>query len=109
MEKKISLPESIILIMYIGSTDLVGIGLVIFGLDDFFILDALTFPVTQIYFRMKGVKAGSDLGFNLGEIVPYLGALPLRTIGLLITIYMANHPAQAGILGFLGKATGKAK
>ena len=92
--KIISLPESILLIMYIGFTDLVGLVLIFFALDDFFILDILTFPVTQFYFRMKGVKGTADLISNGLELIPYLGALPIRTIGLIITIYLANHPEK---------------
>ena len=92
--KIISLPETILLGMYIGFTDLTGIILVFFALDDFFILDILTFPVTQFYFRMKGVKGTADLVTNGLELVPYLGALPMRTIGLFITIYLANHPEK---------------
>lgn len=90
--KKISMVEAILLVAYIGLTDLIGIVLVFFGLDDFFILDILTFPVTQLYFRMKGVKATADLVTNILELIPYLGALPIRTVGLIITIYIANHP-----------------
>ena len=92
--KIISLPETIILGMYIGFTDLIGLALVFFALDDFFILDILTFPVTQFYFRMKGVKGTADLITNGLELVPYLGALPMRTIGLFITIYLVNHPEK---------------
>ena len=93
-EKKISLPETIILVTYIGFTDLIGLLLIFFALDDFFILDILTFPVTQFYFRIKGVKGTADLVSNTAELIPYLGALPIRTIGLIITIYLANHPEK---------------
>lgn len=103
-EKKISLPETIILTMYIGLTDLIGIVLVFFALDDFGIIDALTFPVTQLYFRMKRVKGTADLVFNVLELIPYVGALPLRTVGLLITIYIANHPKSA--IGQVAQTTG---
>jgi hypothetical protein len=93
-EKKISLPETILLGLYIGLTDLIGIVLAFFALDDFFIIDISTFPVTQFYFRMKGVKGTADLVSNGLEVIPYVGALPIRTIGLFITIYMANHPEK---------------
>ncbi|KKR89266.1 MAG: hypothetical protein UU85_C0004G0107 [Candidatus Wolfebacteria bacterium GW2011_GWA2_42_10] len=103
-QKKISLPETLILTMYIGFTDLIGIVLVFAGLDDFGILDAITFPVTQFYFRIKGVKATADLIGNLIELIPYVGALPIRTITLLITIYAANHPEKIGAMGSLMSA-----
>ncbi len=93
-EKKISLPETIMLVTYIGFTDLIGLLLIFFALDDFFILDILTFPVTQFYFRIKGVKGTADLVSNMAELIPYLGALPIRTVGLIITIYLANHPEK---------------
>jgi len=97
-EKKISLPETIMLVLYIGFTDLIGLVLLFFGADDFFVLDILTFPVTQFYFRIKGVKGTADLVSNIAELVPYLGALPIRTIGLIITIYLANHPEKAKVV-----------
>jgi hypothetical protein len=89
---KISFIESIFLIMYVGITDIIGIILVLFGLDDFFILDVLTFPVTQLYFRMKGVRGMYDLIGNLLELIPYIGALPLRTIGVIMVIWRDHHP-----------------
>lgn len=103
-EKKISLPETIILILYFGFLDLVGVILVFFGLDDFFILDILTFPVSQFYFRIKGVKCAADLAASILELIPYLGSLPIKTIGVCLTIYLANHPKITEIAQI---ATGK--
>ena len=103
-QPKISLPEAFLLTAYIALTDVVGIVLVLFALDDFFIIDAMTFPVTQIYFRMKGVsKAGLDLTMNLAEVIPYVGALPLRTIGVIMVIWADHHPA-----GVVAQVTQKA-
>ena len=107
-EPKISLVEALLLVMYVGFTDLIGLVLVFFALDDFFILDVLTFPVTQIYFRMKGVnKAGYDVAANLLEIVPYLGALPIRTVGILAVIWADRHPEGlvSGAAQIAGRAT----
>lgn len=93
MSPKISYVETFLLLVYIGATDIIGILLVFFGLDDFFILDILTFPVTQIYFRLKKVnKAGYDLVCNLLELIPYLGALPIRTLGVALVIWADHHP-----------------
>jgi hypothetical protein len=114
-QKKVSLPEIIMLTIYIGITDIIGIILVCFALDDFWILDALTFPVTQIYFRIKKVSATVDLSGNIAELVPYLGALPIRTICMLVNIYIANNPekwlskkiqkaATIGGVGSIGKS-----
>ncbi len=78
---------------YIALSDLVGLILVFFALDDFFIIDVMTFPVTQFYFRMKGVsRAGLDVAANLAEAVPYIGALPIRTIGVILVIWADWHP-----------------
>src|SRR3989344_7691331 len=103
-QKKVSLPEAIMLILYIGGLDLVGLLLIFIGLDDFGIIDILSFPVTQFYFRIKGIKATTDLVGNLIELIPYVGALPIRTITLLITIYAANHPEKIGAMGSLMSA-----
>ncbi len=91
-QKKIELPEAILLLLYIVPLDIVGLILVFAGLDDFFILDILTFPVTQFYFRMKGIKCTYDLVASTLEVIPYVGSLPIKTAGVAITIWMANHP-----------------
>jgi hypothetical protein len=94
MDKKISLPEIILLNLYIIPFDLIGLVLVFFGLDDFGIIDLLTAPVTQFYFRMKGAKASADLIASAVEFIPYVGALPIKSIGMNITIYLTNHPEK---------------
>lgn len=93
-EKKISLPEIILLNLYIIPLDLIGLALVFFGLDDFGIIDLMTFPVTQFYFRIKGVKATADLISSLVELIPYVGALPIKSIGMNLNIYFVNHPPK---------------
>ena len=112
-QKKVSLPEAIMLILYIGGLDLVGLLLIFIGLDDFGIIDILSFPVTQFYFRIKGIKATTDLVGNLIELIPYVGALPIRTITLISTIYIANHPklekliSKASLVSAKGGVAGK--
>jgi hypothetical protein len=93
-QKKISLPEIIMLNLYVVPLDLIGLLLIFVGLDDFGIIDILTFPVTQFYFRMKGAKAGADLVASMLELIPYVGALPIKSIGMNITIYLTNHPPK---------------
>jgi hypothetical protein len=93
-DKIISLPETVLLGLYVGSADLAGVVLACVGADDFGIIDILTFPVTQFYFRMKGVKGTADLVASGLEVIPYVGALPIKSVGLFITIYMANHPEK---------------
>ncbi|MCL5004876.1 MAG: hypothetical protein M1170_02965 [Patescibacteria group bacterium] len=90
MDKKISLPEIIMLNLYVVPLDSLGLLLVFVGLDDFGIIDLLTAPVTQFYFRMKGAKASADLIASAVEFIPYVGALPIKTIGMNITIYLTN-------------------
>lgn len=94
MEKKISLPEIILINLYIIPLDLLGLLLLLFGLDDFWIIDILTFPITQFYFRMKGAKASADLVASMAELIPYVGALPIKSIGVNLTIYFTNHPSK---------------
>ncbi|MEK7611944.1 MAG: hypothetical protein AAB407_01215 [Patescibacteria group bacterium] len=97
-EPKISFLEAFFLIAYIAITDIIGILLVLVGLDDFFIIDALTFPVTQLYFRMKGVRGTWSLWMNIAELIPYIGALPLRTIGVIAVVYLDHHPEKMKVL-----------
>ena len=92
MEPKISLPIAFLLVCYIALTDIIGIIIVFFGLDDFWIIDILTFPVTQLYFRMKGIGREYDLSMNLLQLIPYVGALPLRTVGVCMVIWADRHP-----------------
>ncbi len=80
--------------LYIIPLDLVGLLLVFIGLDDFGIIDILTFPVTQFYFRMKGARASADLVASAVELIPYIGALPIKSIGMNITIYLTNNPPK---------------
>ncbi len=90
--KKFTEAEMVILLLYIGFTDLVGILIVCFALDDVGIIDILTFPVTQFYFRMKRVNSNFDLVGNVVEVIPYIGALPIRTIVCWMTMQAANNP-----------------
>ncbi|MDO8585216.1 MAG: hypothetical protein Q7R85_03840 [bacterium] len=91
-EPKISQVESFIIISILAGLDVADIALLAFGLPDFFILDIFAFPLTQLYFRMKGVRANYALIGNLGELLPYIDKLPMRTIGAIATIRAANHP-----------------
>lgn len=91
-QPKISTVESFLLLSAAGLVDAAGIGLLVFGLDDFFILDMFS-TTTQFYFRMKGVsKAGYDLAATIGEWIPYVGALPLKTAGVAAVIWADRHP-----------------
>lgn len=91
-EQKISQVEAFMVLAPLAVLDVVDIALLFAGLDDFFIIDAAAFPLTQFYFRMKGVRANYMLTSNLLELVPYMGKLPMRTIGAAVTIRAANRP-----------------
>lgn len=87
-EPSISLVAAILIVAYVVIADLIGVFLVFFGLDDFMLLDILVMPVTQFYFRLKGVKANYDLVTQAAEFAPYVGALPLKTVGVLVVIWL---------------------
>lgn len=91
-QPKISFVEIIILTQIFMIFDAIGMVLILFGLDDFFILDALRFPFSQFYIYMKGLKGGATLVGNLLETIPYIGALPNSTVCWLITVYMDRNP-----------------
>jgi len=91
-EPKISPIESYLLITGAVGIDAIGVGLILFGLDDFFLLD-LVGICTQGYLRFKQVNgAGYDLAGSIAEFVPYVGALPLKTAGILYVLYADKHP-----------------
>ncbi len=105
-EPKIPPHEAIILLGYVFLLDFVGLILLVlnfFGIpaDDFGILDLLCFPVTQVYFRMREVsRLGWDITTGLLELIPFVGNLPLRTIGVAMVIWIDRHPK-----GMVAKAT----
>ena len=96
-EPKISIPEGIIGIFVLLIADGVELALLFAGLDDFWISDAIAFPLTQLYLRMKGLKGTASLVANILELIPYVGWLPLRTIGFVIVLYMDHHPKLAAV------------
>lgn len=86
--------EAILIILGLGVVpdviDFFSIG----GLS--FLSSALSWPVTEYYFYQKNLKVPNIRkwirGTNLGDVIPFLGVLPLKTIGLLAGIYIAWHP-----------------
>ncbi len=61
-----------------------------------FLSSILSWPVTELYFFHKNLKVPNVKSWmrwlNIGDAVPFLGALPLKTIGLIMAIYIAWHP-----------------
>lgn len=102
-QPKISLIERFGLITGAAAIDGIGIGLVVFGLDDVALLDMFG-ATTQFYFRMRGINgAGYDLAATAIEFIPYIGALPFKTAGVLAVIWIDSHPT-----GAIAKAAAKA-
>jgi|GEM_PF-1571127 len=91
-EPKISLPEAIYVGLFVFTADALEAGLLLFGLDDFGISDVIAFPATQIYLRMKGVRGMFMLMGNIAEVFPYVGWMPLRSIGFWATVIVDHNP-----------------
>ena len=102
-QPKISYIEAFLILCLVLLADIVELVLVFFGLPDFWLPDIIAFPITQIYFRMKGVKGELAMVGNLLELIPYVSALPMRTAAVLAVIIMDRAPAQ--IKGKLEAAT----
>ena len=96
---KISITEIVLITPYYLLSDAIGVALILIGIDDFFILDIIRFPVSQIYLRMKGVAGTATLVSNLLETLPYIGALPIASIGWFVTIYLDRHPESIAAKG----------
>jgi hypothetical protein len=60
-------------------------------------IDLITFAIIQFWLIMKGERGLWALSANLLEMIPYVNALPLRTFGVILTIYLANHPKIAQV------------
>lgn len=86
--KPISLAEILLIGQIVLWSDIIGFIII----EDFGLIDIFIFPMTQFYFRYKGVKSTYDLIGNIAECIPGVGILPLRTIAFGITVFAANHP-----------------
>ncbi|MDP2696223.1 MAG: hypothetical protein Q8O87_03180 [bacterium] len=92
---KLYLAETIILLMIAVIIDATGIFLLFFALDDFFITDIFGLTMNG-YFRIRKVNgAGYDLVASLLEVIPYLGALPFKTVGVATVAWIDSHPTSA--------------
>ena len=60
-------------------------------------IDLIVLFIIQFWLIMKGEKGLWALSANLLELIPYVNALPLRTLGVILTIYLANHPALSKV------------
>lgn len=90
-EPKISSVMVVLGSLWYGIIDLIGIILAFVGLDDFFILDLLAWPM-HWYLRHVGAPSTYDLIGQIVEMIPYVGALPLRSICWGITVWVDRNP-----------------
>ena len=116
-QKKIQLPEIIIMLMIVGGadglevvTDLSAavpvVGQILLFFNPF--VDISVLVTVQFWLIMKGGigfnKQATVLVGNLIEFIPGLDILPIRTTTLIIAIYLINHPKVAKVAQV---ATGK--
>jgi len=105
-EPKISTSE----IVYIGLVfilfDANGFALIWVGLDDVWILDILSL-LSTFYLKMKGVSLVSDLLAKAIEAIPWVGVLPMYTIGWIGTIILDRSGLQEVTAVIAQKATAK--
>ena len=101
-DKKISLPEAILMVTIAVVADILELILVAVG-GDWGFIDTPVLLIIQFWLFMKGARWAWALTGNLLEFIPFLTALPIRTVTLLITIYITNHPNKTGLVGILGK------
>jgi len=96
-EPKINLVIGIILLTIFFILDIVDIILKFAGLDDFLIVDIISYLfLVPYFFYYKYIKkadfSGHTVIMSLIELIPYIGTLPLRTIGLGMTFWIDRHP-----------------
>lgn len=115
-QKKISLPEAILMVMIVGSAELFEliatfaeaipvIGQILLFIKWFVAL--FSWLAVQFWLIMKGIKGMWFLGGGVLDMAAnFLGAdIPFgKTVTLIMTIYIANHPKVAQIAQV---ATGK--
>ncbi|TSC82826.1 MAG: hypothetical protein G01um101420_8 [Parcubacteria group bacterium Gr01-1014_20] len=107
-EPLISLVEILIIAPYILVIDIIGILLAFLALDDFFILDILMLPVLG-YLWFKGVPLTRYVSSAIGEAIPWIGDLPLYSVGFILTIVADRNPKVGAALGAATGSTALAK
>ncbi|MBI2033500.1 MAG: hypothetical protein HYT13_00135 [Candidatus Liptonbacteria bacterium] len=113
-EKKIQLPEAILMIIIVFLSDVGDIfGMLIFGIPiigQIVILGTkafsfLAWALIQLWLIMKGVRG---LWFSAGSLVDLIGLPFAQTATIMVTIYLANHPKTAGAITKIAGVTGTA-
>ncbi|MEK7143725.1 MAG: hypothetical protein AAB820_00125 [Patescibacteria group bacterium] len=121
-EKKIGLPEAILMFFVVAFADIFDvvttISLAVPVLGEILIVlnwfvDIVVLAIIWIWLIIKEeigarIMITSLIG-SLAEFIPLLDVLPIRTVVLLLTIYMINHPKVADAAAKLtpkGRAAG---
>lgn len=86
MEPKISTAEAILLIIFALIADVINLIPLINILAT-----VITFTLTQLYFRMKGIKATFNMVMQFLEFIPVISALPLTTVGVIVVIILDHN------------------
>lgn len=98
---KISLAEAVLMLMITGAADLleflltfaVGVGEIVK-----WFIDIPTWFIIQFWLMIKGVRGTWFLAGSLLELIPVINALPIRTLTMVITIYLANKPQSSALV-----------
>jgi len=100
---KISLPEAVIMILLSASIDIAEIfvdlafGVPVVGQVLYFlnwVMEFFTTGITQIWLWLRGAKWQAALAGNIIEFIPFINILPIRTVSLILTIYLTNKAAK---------------
>lgn len=102
-DKKISLAETVLVMMFVIFIDLLELvlGLLAVGLIINSFIDLVVGAGIQLWIRLKGIKGASALAGTLIEFIPVVNLLPIRSVTMAITIFIANRPAAANIAGLM--------
>ncbi len=91
---KLKTVEIVLISIYLILIDGIELILIFFGLDDFWLGDILA-SIIVIYLWFRGLGFGRMGVSWLTELIPWVGDLPLLTIGFWMTVYADRHPESA--------------
>lgn len=95
-ERRIDAVDGFVVGAYALALDCIGILIIALGGEDLGILDTAGAPI-NFYFWVKGIpkiiRKWSDWT-SIAEIVPFVGVLPLKFIGVLVVLYYDSNPEK---------------
>ena len=107
-EPKLSEVEIILITLFSVSLDLIGLFLLFFALPDFWIGSIFgTFSTIYLVWFKKLPPTRQIVAWLL-KWVPWLGSLPLLTIGFWLTVYLDRHPKLAKVAQMASGKVGQA-